>query len=268
MYGLETIEALPGEFFVGTGRLAREWAWPVHLDSTMSSMSPRRAPTLAFLGSRAQDHTADQTAGLPQVREPQVAERTRLVPTDEELMGRLQSADTGALELLFHRYARLVFRIARGVVRDNGEAEDVVQDAFFHLYRKCKLFDSSKGTAKYWILQIALHRSLDRKAHLIRRGFYVGTDISSLDDTLLGDTDLDREVGSKMNRAELKKAFGELPEAQRRTLESFYFEGLDLREISEKYKQPLGNTRHYFYRGLERLRKSSFVLHLREKNRC
>jgi RNA polymerase sigma-70 factor (ECF subfamily) len=48
----------------------------------------------------------------------------------------------------------------------------------------------------------------------------------------------------------------------------FYFEGLDLREISEKFNQSLGNTRHNFYRGLERLRKSAFVQNLRETKRC
>jgi len=223
----------------------------------MSSVPPRRTLTLAVLPntSRTRSVTSAEVRELPSL-------------SDEELMARLQSNDTAALEILFHRYARLVFRIARGVVRDNGEAEDVVQDAFFHLYRKSKLFDGSKGKAKNWILQIALHRSLDRKAHLIRRGFYLGTDIGSLDDALLGATDLDREVGSKMNHAELKKAFKELPQAQRQTLESFYFEGLDLREISEKFNQPLGNVRHHFYRGLERLRKSSFVQHLREKKPC
>lgn len=222
----------------------------------MGSMPPRRTLALA---------TIPDTVQTQPVSPPEVSERRG--PTDEEVMSRLQANDTGALEILFHRYARLVFRIARGVVRDSGEAEDVVQDAFFHLYRKSKLFDISKGSAKNWILQIALHRALDRKAHLIRRGFYLGTDIGSLDDTLLGGTDLDREIGAKLNREELKKAFAELPESQRCTLELFYFEGLDLREISEKFSQPLGNIRHHFYRGLERLRKSAFVQHLREKKR-
>jgi RNA polymerase sigma-70 factor (ECF subfamily) len=183
-------------------------------------------------------------------------------------MRRLQAADADALEILFDRYARLVFRIARGVIRDSGEAEDVVQEAFFHLYKKSSLFDGSKGTAKNWILQIALHRALDRKAHLARRGFYFGTDIGALGDTLLGSTDLDREIGSKLDRVQLLKAFGQLPDIQRRTLELFYFDGLDLREISEQLNEPLGNTRHHFYRGLERLRKSAFIQKLRETKRC
>jgi RNA polymerase sigma-70 factor (ECF subfamily) len=187
-------------------------------------------------------------------------------PTDEQVMTHLQAQDPGALEILFDRYARLVFRVARGVLRDSGEAEDVVQEAFFHLFKKAALFDSAKGSAKNWILQLALHKALDRKAHLARRGFYLGTDVGMVGDTLLGRTDLDREIGSRLDRLQLEKAFDELPGAQRLTLELFYFEGLELREISERLNEPLGNTRHHFYRGLERLRKSVFVRRLRETN--
>jgi RNA polymerase sigma-70 factor (ECF subfamily) len=193
----------------------------------------------------------------------------RQVPSDEEVMTRLQSNhDSGALQILFDRYARLVLSIARGIVRDTGEAEDVVQEVFFYLYKKAMLFDGSKGGVKNWILQVALHRALDRKSHLARRGFYAGTDLDSLDDTLSGETDLDREIASKLNRAQLEKAFTQLSTVQRKTLALFYFEGLGLREISERLNEPFGNIRHHFYRGLERLRKNSFVQSLRESKRC
>ncbi len=223
----------------------------------MSSMPPRRALTFPTVWDPVRDCAASPVQGP----------KTRIL-SDEDAMASLQSNDTSALEILFDRYARLVFRIARGVVRDTGEAEDVVQEAFFHVYKKCLLFDQAKGSVKNWILQVALHRALDRKEHLARRGFYLGTDLTSLDDTLLGGTDLDREIGSRLNRAQLRKAFQELPGVQRVTLELFYFEGLDLREISERLSEPLGNTRHHFYRGLERLRKSAFVQKLRETKRC
>jgi RNA polymerase sigma-70 factor, ECF subfamily len=223
----------------------------------MSSPPPGRALTFPIAWGRSQERSPAAT---------EAAERP--IPRDEEVMARLQSNDSSALEILFDRYARLVLSIARGVVRDNGEAEDVVQETFFHLYKKSMLFDGSKGSPKNWILQIALHRALDRKAHLTRRGFYAGTDIGSLGDTLLGETDLEREIGAKLNRAQLEKAFEELPDIQRLTLELFYFEGLNLREISERLNEPLGNTRHHFYRGLERLRKSSFVQRLQGTRRC
>lgn len=185
--------------------------------------------------------------------------------TDEAAMARLRAQDASALNLLFDRYARLVLSIALRILRDHGEAEEVVQDVFFYVYQKASLFDPARGSGKAWIVQIAFHRALDRKAHLSRRGFYVGTDIDPLHDTLLGHSDLEQEVGSGMNRVLLERAFEDLPEIQRRTLNLFYFQGLELREISESLKEPLGNVRHHFYRGLEKLRKSAFVRRLREK---
>jgi RNA polymerase sigma-70 factor (ECF subfamily) len=86
-----------------------------------------------------------------------------------------------------------------------------------------------------------------------------------MEDTLLGKADTEREVGARLNRAHLERAFGELTEEQRQTLEMFYFQGLELKEISAELHESLGNVRHHFYRGLERLRRSAFVQRLREK---
>ncbi len=195
-----------------------------------------------------------------------VAERVEVRgQSDEEALARLQARDSSALNLLFDRYARLVLSIAVRILRDYGEAEEIVQEVFFYVYRKSALFAPSKGSAKAWIVQIAFHRALDRKAHLARRGFYLGTDIDPLHDTLLGPMDVEQEIGAEMNRLYLERAFEELPEIQRRTLDLFYFQGFELREISERLNEPLGNIRHHFYRGLEKLRKSAFVRKLREK---
>jgi len=98
----------------------------------------------------------------------------------------------------------------------------------------------------------------------LRRGFYSGTDIESLGDTLPGKDDIEREVGLRIDFAYLLSAFEGLTQMQRRTLELFYFQGLELREISERLREPFGNVRHHFYRGLERLRKSPAVKRLRE----
>lgn len=185
--------------------------------------------------------------------------------SDEEAMARLQAQDSSALNCLFDRYAHLVLSIALRVLRDYGEAEEIVQDVFFYVYKKSTLFESSRGSAKAWIVQIAFHRAVDRKAHLARRGFYLGTDIDPLHDTLLDHTDVEREIGAEMNRLHLERAFEELPEIQRTTLDLFYFQGLELREISERLNEPLGNVRHHFYRGLEKLRKSAFVRKMRER---
>jgi RNA polymerase sigma-70 factor (ECF subfamily) len=185
-------------------------------------------------------------------------------PSDEELMAWIQAKDSRGLDLLYTRYSRLVFGIAFRIVNDKSEAEEVVQETFFTLYQKAMLFDPAKGSAKGWLAQIAFSRARDRRAHLLRRGFYSGTDIESLDDTLQGPDDIEREVGLRIDCSQLLTAFEDLTQMQRKTLELFYFQGLELREISERLNEPFGNVRHHFYRGLERLRKSPAVKRLRE----
>jgi RNA polymerase sigma-70 factor (ECF subfamily) len=195
--------------------------------------------------------------------EPSVAVRLTRYSNDEDLMARVRLRDAEALDALFERYSRLVLGIALRILRNHGEAEDTVQETFFYLYKRAELFDPAKGSVKAWIVEVAFHRALDRKLHLGRRGYYLGTEVDSVDDTLLGATDLDREIGARIIRTQLERAFAELPEAQRRTLEMFYFEGLEFREIAEELDAALGNIRHHYYRGLERLRKSAFVGALR-----
>ena len=187
--------------------------------------------------------------------------------SDEELMMRLQSHDSNALDALFKRYSRLVFGIAVRILRNRGESEDVVQDVFVYMFQKPELFDPAKGSGKGWIVQIAFSRALDRRDRLSRRAFYSGTNVEFLGDTLLASTDIEEEIEARLYRGHLQKAFEQLPAIQRRTLELFYFEGLELREISQRLGESLGNVRHYYYRGLQRLRKTSLVQSLREAQR-
>ena len=210
-----------------------------------------------FVPALAHDTAASRReSDAPEIRE----ERQ---PSDEELMARLRTRDPRALDALFRRYARLVMSIALRTLGDHGEAEDALQETFLYVYRKAALFNSHKGSARAWIVQVAVHRSLDKRSYLDRRGFYFGTKIDSVNETLLGPTDLDREIGAGLDRAKLESAFAELPHSQRRTLEMFFFEEMELREIAARTNEPLGNVRHYYYRGLERLRKSAFIRKLR-----
>src|SRR5258708_1692215 len=138
-------------------------------------------------------------------------------------MARIQAKDSTGLDLLYSRYSRLVFGIAFRIVNDKSEAEDVVQETFFSLYQKATLFDPAKGSAKSWVVQIAFSRARDRRAHLLRRGFYSGTDIESLDDTLPGKDDVEREVGGRLDFSHLLAAFEVFTPMQRRTIDLFYF---------------------------------------------
>lgn len=185
--------------------------------------------------------------------------------SDEHVMLRLRASDKSALDLLFSRYSRLVWTIGYRILRDRGEAEEVVQESFLYLFRKANLFDPAKGRARAWIIQVAVHRALNRRSYLAARRFYSCTHFDSWAEILCGETDLDREIGATVDRAQLRKALHELPDRQRRTVESFFFDGLELKEIGELYDEPIGNVRHHYYRGLERLRKNSLIRKLRIK---
>src|SRR5260221_5961988 len=92
--------------------------------------------------------------------------------SDNELAQEMLMGNDEALAVAIDRYQRIVFAIAFRIVRDKGEAEDLVQVVFLEIFRKVKLFDSSKGTFKVWLLRYAYTRSMNRRDHLEYRRFY------------------------------------------------------------------------------------------------
>jgi RNA polymerase sigma-70 factor (ECF subfamily) len=81
--------------------------------------------------------------------------------SDEALLNQISVGNGEALSALFKRYARLTRSVAFRILRDTAEAEDLVQDLFLYIQRKCGIFDSSKSTARSWIVQMAYHRARD-----------------------------------------------------------------------------------------------------------
>jgi RNA polymerase sigma-70 factor (ECF subfamily) len=106
------------------------------------------------------------------------------VPGDEELLARVQKKDYEAVGVLFDRYTRLFVGIAYRILRDRGEAEDMVQEIFLRLCQKSNTFDPAKGSARTWMVQFVYRRSFDRRSYLTRRFFYGGTEIERLKNTL------------------------------------------------------------------------------------
>ena len=163
---------------------------------------------------------------------------------------------------MFRRYARIVRGVAYRVLRDTSEADDLLQDIFLLIHRLCRTFDSSKGPARFWILQMTYRRAISRRRYLTSRHFYTRVD---LDDTTEGaggfgaktgrhDDSIDRLMGQEA----LQKTFEELSENQRQTLRLYFFEGYTLDEIAVKLGQTTGNISHHYYRALEKLRKQIF----------
>jgi RNA polymerase sigma-70 factor (ECF subfamily) len=176
--------------------------------------------------------------------------------SDEDVMERLCQGHPEALSILFERYHRLVLKIALRILRDAGEAEDLMQDVFFEIFRKASQFDPTKGTAKTWIFQYAYHRSLSRRQHLALRNFYNRHQITESEVAESISLDIAcRGLTMPEWRRLIEQGLAALNEKQRATLELTCFQGLLLSEVAERTKESLENVRHYYYRGLQALRK-------------
>jgi RNA polymerase sigma-70 factor (ECF subfamily) len=176
---------------------------------------------------------------------------------DAELMAYLKDGCNDALAVLFDRYYRLVLSIALKIVRDPGEAEDVMQTVFLEIFRSAAQFDPAKGTTKVWILQYAYHRAINRKQHLNARKFYGQADLEEVE-TRVPDTT--PSIG-RFTQPELKHLLQQglrtLNGPQKNVVELASYDGLSMKEIADKTGDTLSNVRHHYYRGLQKLR--SFI---------
>lgn len=178
-------------------------------------------------------------------------------------MARVQTGDEAALGTLFERYAPLVLGMGLRILRDPEEAQELVQDVFLHFFRKCHLFDAGKGTVRAWLTQITYHRAFDRREYLNLHRFYDDRNLDDFAEVIQSATNVEYEAQLSQSEAILRRAFEELSGKQRQTLTLYFFEGYTLREISQRLNESLPNIRHYYYRGLERLRSSVDVRSLK-----
>ncbi len=176
--------------------------------------------------------------------------------TDEELMAHLRSGQHDALAIIVDRYQRLVWSVARRIVRDSGEAEDVVQIVFLDLFRKVELFDPQRGTLKVWLLQLAYTKAINRRYHLQRRRFYDQEEVE--DDVVVfamppGRSRYGLSTGESSRL--VREVMATLNPSQRTAVELISMEGLTFEELASRTAQTLSNAKHHYYRGMMKLRE-------------
>jgi RNA polymerase sigma-70 factor (ECF subfamily) len=177
--------------------------------------------------------------------------------SDEILMTRTLEGDQQALGCILQRHGRLLRSIAARILGNDTEAEDMVQDLYLFIHRKRMIFDSSKSSARSWIVQMLYHRAIERRRYLSTRQFYSHTEIEGISEQVVGaaTTESDYSEEAVFGRNGLERVFESLSKDQRETLRLHFFEGYTLAEIGKKLGQPHGNVRHHYYRGLALLRK-------------
>ncbi|HUP23344.1 MAG TPA: RNA polymerase sigma factor [Thermoanaerobaculia bacterium] len=123
--------------------------------------------------------------------------------TDEAIVARVRSGELQLYEILMRRYNQRLFRIARSVLADGAEAEDVTQEAWVRAYEHLGRFDG-RATFATWVTKIALHDALARRRRRRR----------------LVDLDLDRARNPQGSRAQRSPEQETLVSELRRALES------------------------------------------------
>ena len=174
--------------------------------------------------------------------------------SDEEIVDRIRGGRLDLFELLMRRYNQRLYRVARAVLRDDAEAEDVTQDAWVRAFAH---LDQFAGRAKFstWLTRIALHEAWARAR---RRGRFQSIDAHEEESGPVSEPSsgrdpehraFDREVS-----AVLESAIEALPEAYRSVFVLREMENLSTAETAEclELKEETVKTRLHRARGLLR----------------
>src|ERR1700742_5154219 len=86
---------------------------------------------------------------------------------DEEVVGRVLAGETALFEILRRRYNQRLYRVSRVILRDDSEAEDVMQDAYVRAYEHLNQFEG-RAAFSTWLTRIAVHEALARKRRRAR----------------------------------------------------------------------------------------------------
>ena len=81
--------------------------------------------------------------------------------TDEDVVDRVLKGETALYEILMRRYNQRLYRVARAILRNEGEAEDVMQDAYVRAYQHLRQF-SGRSAFGAWLTRIAVNEALAR----------------------------------------------------------------------------------------------------------
>jgi RNA polymerase sigma-70 factor (ECF subfamily) len=165
------------------------------------------------------------------------------------LLESLLGGDQQAMASLFDRYSGIVYSVALRVLKDSGQAEDVMQDIFIQIWKNPGSFVSGRGSLGAWLAVVARNRAID----CLRRR----RPTDSVEDVVLASsTDLAAESERNVLMEQVRLHLHQLPPEQRKSVEMAYFEGLSHSEISEKTGDALGTVKTRIRLGLISLRKA------------
>jgi RNA polymerase sigma-70 factor (ECF subfamily) len=170
---------------------------------------------------------------------------------DRAALARAARGDERALAEIYDRHARLVYSLALRIVRDAGEAEDVVQEVFAQLWQQASRYDAARANVAGWLVMLTRSRAIDRLRRRQSR-----PDAPVADPIEMPDTDPlpDDRMVAAARAAAVRSALDDLPVLQRVAIELAFYEGLTHVEIAAQLDQPLGTVKTRIRQGLRALR--------------
>jgi RNA polymerase sigma-70 factor (ECF subfamily) len=171
-------------------------------------------------------------------------------PHDErELLARVQAGDSEAFDLLVRRYLPKARVIARRLMLNPDDADDLVQDAFLRALERIGTFDISRAFEP-WFTRLLVNLGLDwRRKQVVRR-------TESHDpERFAGGSRPDREAERSELRSSLQNALERLPERQRLIVTLFEVDGRSTEEVADMLKVSQVTVRWHLHQARKALRE-------------
>jgi RNA polymerase sigma-70 factor, ECF subfamily len=188
---------------------------------------------------------------------------------DRVLLRRMADGDESALAALYDGWAERVHTLASWILKDEDEAEDVVEETFWQAWRTAGRYDSKRGAGSTWLIMIARSRALDRLRARRRWADWSGTpgNAGMLRETTAGLSATAPDVHSegRERQAAVAAALEGLPPDQRQAVDLAFFGGLSHSEIAEQTSEPLGTVKTRIRLAMQKLRQR--LEFLREEGR-
>jgi RNA polymerase sigma-70 factor (ECF subfamily) len=171
--------------------------------------------------------------------------------SDAHLVMLVARYDEVALAEIYRRHGGAVFGLARRVINNQTEAEDVTQEIFLRLWNQPERFDPARGTLRSFLLTQAHSRAVDviRSLNSSRR-----REINDAARTANAGYDVHREAWDVLLSKGVLKALQELPVEERRAIELAYFEGHTYVQVAQILNEPEGTVKGRIRNGMRRMR--------------
>lgn len=167
---------------------------------------------------------------------------------DVELVVRAAAGDREALAALYDRHAGAMLALGARILRDRGEAEEVLHDVFLEAWKRAGDYDPSRGTVRTWLALRMRSRCLD----LVKSAGRSRTRAAG--GSLEGVAGAAPPSADGLDGSKVRGAMAELPDEQRAILELGYFAGLSCSEIAEELGIPIGTVKSRLHAALTKLR--------------